>query len=172
MNEEDINIDDEWISEFNEEERNYSKFYKEPNTFISLQFIYINSKKEIECVTQIKQQLDKENILLSTTLNNIILERNHLNATSFRLYKLLLYKTMCDPEEIISNSTKFTNNLDEITEITDILLSDTINYFKSLNTLFFIFVEDKPITIVSSQTNQKPNNFSLNKGSRRHKRHS
>jgi deoxyadenosine/deoxycytidine kinase len=139
---EDINIDDEWISEFNDEERRYGQFYKEPNTFISLQFIYINSKKEIEHVTQQgNHQLDKENILSSTTLNKLISERNHINGSSYRLYKLLLNNITLEPDDIISNELlKNPVQLREITEIMDITLDETINYFKSLNTLFFVFV--------------------------------
>ncbi len=165
------NIDDEWISEFNDEERKYGQFYKEPNTFISLQFIYINSKKEIEHVTQQgNHQLDKENILSSTTLNKLISERNHVNSTSYRLYKLLLNNITLEPDDIISDElTKNHVELREITEIRDITLDDTINYFKSLNTLFFIFVEE--ITINPTPIPQQSTVFSLNKGSRRHKRH-
>jgi deoxyadenosine/deoxycytidine kinase len=136
---EDI-IDDEWIFEFNEDERNYATFYAEPNTFVSLQMIYVNSKKEIEHSTQLKQQLDKENVLLSTTLNKIVLERNHIGNAKFKLYKLLLHNVSVEPEEIIANTSYTPPELREITEIKDVILQDTINHFKSLNTLFFIFV--------------------------------
>ncbi len=165
MEDEDINIDDEWILEFNDEERKYGQFYKEPNTYISLQMIYVNSKKEIEHVTQLTQSLDKENVLLSSTLNNIVSERNHVNNSHFRLYKLLLHNTSVDPDEIIANSINKSKTpvLREINEINDVVLDDTINYFKSLNTLIFIFVEDA--------TYHEKNSFYLNKGSRRHKRH-
>lgn len=169
---EDINIDDEWISEFNDEERKYGQFYKEPNTFISLQLIYINSNKEIDHITQLKYQLDKENILLSSSLNKIISERNHINNTTFRLYKLLLYNISVEPEEIITNSSEYTSELREITEIKDIIIDDTINYLKPLNTLFFIFVEDTTQAItLNPPALQQSTTFSLNKGSRRHKRH-
>jgi len=167
---ENITVDDEWILEFNEEERNYGRFYKEPNTFISLQFIYINSNKEIEHINQVdKHQLDKEKVLLSRTLNKLILERNHINDTSYRLYKLVLNNVNIDPDDIIKNNYENPCELREITEIRDIILNDTINYFKSLNTLFFIFVEE--MTLITNPILQQPNTFSLNKGSRRHKRH-
>ena len=55
----DINFEDEWISEFNEEERKYGKFYKDSNASISLQFIYVNSKREIIHVSQSTHKLDK-----------------------------------------------------------------------------------------------------------------
>jgi uncharacterized membrane protein (UPF0127 family) len=170
MEDEDINIDDEWISEFNDEERKYGKFYKEPNTYVSLQMIYVNSKKEIEHVTQLKHQLDNENLLTSTTLNKLILERKCVNKTYFRLYKLLLYNTSMEPEEIISDSSKPLQELREITEIMDIMLEDTINYLKPLNMLYFIFVEDTTEIITIKQEPQSTT-FSLNKGSRRRKRH-
>lgn len=165
MEEDEINIDDEWISEFNDEERKYGQFYKEPNTFISLQMIYINSKKEIEHITQLEHPLDKENVLFSKTLNKLVLERNYLNNSAFRLYKLLLYNITSEPEEIITKSST-SNELREITEINDIVLNDTINYLKSVNTLVFIFVEDTTQTLTLNQPT-----FSLNKGSRRRKRH-
>lgn len=156
----DLNIGDEWISEFNEEERNYGRFYKEQNTYVSLQMIYVNSKKEIVHVTQVKQRLNKDNILLSSTLNKLISERNYVNNIYYRLYKLLLYNLSTEPEEIISDSSKISQELREITEIKDIILKDTINYLKTLNTLYFIFVEDTTELIKIK-----------NVGSTRHKRH-
>jgi len=166
---EDILIDDEWISEFNEDERKYGQFYKEPNAFISLQFIYINSKREIEYTTQRNHQLDKENVLLASSLNRVIVERNCLNAHGYRLYKLLLYNISIEPEEIISdNFNKIPSELREITEIRDIAIEDSINYLKSINTLFFVFVEDEQQEI---KINKQPIGVSLNKGSRRRKRH-
>jgi hypothetical protein len=173
MEDEDINIDDEWISEFNDEERKYGQFYKEPNTYVSLQMIYVSSKKEIEHITQVKHQLDKENVLTSNILNKLISERNHVNNTRFRLYKLLLYNISLEPDEIISESSKPTQELREIYEIKDIVFEDTINYLKPLNTLYFIFVEDitEIIKIDNNKQETPANTFSLNKGSRRHKRH-
>jgi hypothetical protein len=171
MEDDELNMDDEWISEFNDEERKYGQFYKEPNTFISLQMIYVNSKKEIEHITQLKHQLDQENILSTRTLNKLILERNILNNATFRLYKLLLYNITVEPEEIVTNSIK-SDELREITEINDIVLNDTINYLKPVNALVFIFVEDTTQTLTLNQPPSKETNaFSLNKGSRRHKRH-
>ena len=169
MNDEDgiLNDEDEWITEFNEEERKYGMFYKEPNTSISLKFIYINSKKHIEYISQTQHTLDKDNTLTITTLNHIISERNKVNKTDFRLYKLLAYNITCDPHDIIEKQ-KTTTKLREITEISDIVFEDTITFFKELNTLYFIFIEDvfvlKPLSTI-------PNTFSLNNGSRRKKRH-
>jgi hypothetical protein len=173
INDEWINdewINDEWILEFNEEERKYGQFYKEPNTYVSLQMIYVNSKKEIEHVTQIKHQLNKENVLQTGTLNKLISERKYVNNTYFRLYKLLLYNISLEPEEIIRCSNKPYQELREITEINDIIFEDTINYLKQLNTLYFIFVEDTS-EVIKIKEAPDTNTFSLNKGSRKHKRH-
>jgi len=156
--------EDQWITEFNEEERKYGMFYREPNTSISLRFIYINHKKEIEHITQTSHPLDKDNILTVSTLNHIISERKR----DFRLYKLLAYNLTFDPIDIIQKHTIATpTQLREIAELSDILFEDTITFFNNLNTLYFIFVEDvivlKPIT--------HSNLFSLNNGTRRKKRH-
>lgn len=168
--------DEQWILEFNEDERKYGKFYKEPTTFVSLQMIYVNSKKEIERITQVRQQLDKENVLLASTLNKLIYERNYVSQTHFRLYKLLLYNISVEPEEVINNSTKNIHEIKnihelmDIREIKDVIFEDTINYLKTANTLFFIFVEDT--TMVLNQHHQPDaTTFSLNRGSRRHKRY-
>jgi hypothetical protein len=164
LNDEDgiLNDEDQWITEFNEEERKYGMFYKEPNTSISLKFIYINSKKEIEYITQSQYTLDKDNTLTASTLNHIISERKQ----GFRLYKLLVYNTTAEPLDIIEKQ-KTPTKLREITELSDILFEDTITFFKELNTLYFIFIED---TIILKQS-QAQTPFSLNNGSRRKKRH-
>ena len=159
----DINIEDEWISEFNEEERKYGKFYKESNAFISLQFIYVNSKREIIHISQSTHKLDKENLLASSTLNNIVLERKQLGTTCHRLYKLLLYNIESEPEEIINNELT-TSELREINELRDLTIMDTVCYLQPINTLIFVFVEDAAAAISIP--------VSLNKGTRRNKRSS
>jgi hypothetical protein len=157
----DINFEDEWISEFNEEERKYGKFYKDSNASISLQFIYVNSKREIIHVSQSTHKLDKENVLTSSSLNNIVFERNQLSSTCYRLYKLLLYNIETDPEDII-NDALTTTQLREINEIADITIMDTVSYLQPINTLIFIFVEDVSVNVSIP--------VSLNKGTRRIKR--
>lgn len=159
----DINIGDEWISEFNEEEIKYGKFYKESNAFISLQFIYVNSKREIIHISQSTHKLDKENLLTSSTLNNIVLERKQLGTTCYRLYKLLLYNIESEPEEIINNELT-TSELREINELRDLTIMDTVCYLQPINTLIFVFVEDAAAAISIP--------VSLNKGTRRNKRSS
>lgn len=166
--EDDLNLEDNWISEFIEDERKYSKFYKEPLTNISLQSIFINNFREIERITNVPIKLDENNKLSSTTLNKLIIEHK---LTNFRLYKILYYNNTQDIEDILNNSLCDSNLLREITTIEDIYFNDTIMFLQSLNTIYFIFVENEDFKLVEKQhIINKPNHFSLNKGTRR-KRH-
>jgi hypothetical protein len=161
MSDDEYIEDESWINEFYE----YNDFYKEPLTTISLQFIYVNLHKEIQHITQTSIKLDKENILLSKTLNNIILERKHVHSTDFRLYKLLCHNITTEPDNVIENKVEPTE-LREITEIGDIAFKDSINYFHSLNTLYFVYVEEK---LVLKEVTTDCTVISLNKGTRRNR---
>ncbi len=154
--------DEAWINEFYE----YNDFYKDPLSIIFLQFIYVNRRKEIEHITQTSITLDKENVLLSKTLNSIIMERKRVHSTDFRLYKLLCHNITTEPSDVIENKLEPTE-LREITEIGDIVFNDSINYFHSLNTLYFVYVEDVAEKLVLKEV--RPTCFSINNGTRRNR---
>jgi hypothetical protein len=172
MSDDEYVADETWINEFYE----YNDFYKEPLSTISLQFIYVNRRKEIEHLTETSITLDKENVLLSSTLSKIISERKYVHSVDFRLYKLLCYNITAEPADVIDIDVDVIEKkaeLREITEIGDIVFNDSINYFHSLNMLYFVYVEDttERIVIKENEHQHEPTTISLNKGSRRHKRH-
>ena len=76
-------LDDTWITEIENEEKDYNNFYKEENTLIETVFIYINSENKIYYIKKDNiflqnKSLDKEELifLIKKIRNTIIININ------------------------------------------------------------------------------------------------
>ena len=136
-------LDDSWIKEIEEEEKEYNSFYKEENDTINIFFIYINRQNKI-------YYIKKDNIVLSDkkldkTKLLFLLKNNKLyNKINHKLISILQYNIDLSPEEI-GNYLKKEENYNFLSiksNLTDIKWDDTINLFKSLNSLHIIYYED------------------------------
>ena len=156
---EDEDIDTSWIDNFKKDNENYSDFYTEEVTNITLFFIYINNKNDVENLSRDLLILDRKNTVMRDQLIQIIKHnQNHNNNNNYKLISLLKYNIDIEPEEIYN----FINNKDDssfskrffIQEkyLNDIIYKNTINIFQDLNSLFFIYKESMPIA------NNKNNN--------------
>ena len=135
-------LDDSWIKEIEEEEKDYNSFYKEENDTINIFYIYINKHNKIYYVK-------KDNIIL----NNNTLEKTKLlfllknnkshNKINHKLISILQYNMDLSPEEI-GNYLKKEENYNFLSiksNLTDIKWDDTINLFKSL-IVYIVYYED------------------------------
>lgn len=160
--EEDIieeEIDTSWIDNFKKDNETYSDFYTEEVTNITLFFIYINNKNDVENLSRDLMILDRKNTVMRDLLIQIIKQNQIHNNNKYKLISLLKYNIDIEPEEIYN----FINNKDDssfskrffIQEkyLNDIIYKNTINIFQDLNSLFFIYKETSPIA------NNKSNNI-------------
>ena len=152
--EEEEEIDTSWIDHFKKDNETYSDFYTEEVTNITLFFIYINNKNDVENLSRDLMILDKKNTVMRDQLIQIIKQNqihNNNNNNKYKLTSLLKYNIDIEPEEIYN----FINNKDDssfskrffIQEkyLNDIIYKNTINIFQDLNSLFFIYKETLPI---------------------------
>ena len=139
-------IDTSWIDDFKKENETCSDFYTEEVTTITLFFIYIDQKNNIENLSRDLLILDRKNTIVRDQLIQLIKQNQiHNNNNKYKLITLLKYNIDIEPEEIYN----FINNKDDssfnkrffIQEkyLNDIIYKNTINIFQDLNSLFFIF---------------------------------
>ena len=136
-------LDDSWIKEIEEEEKDYNSFYKEENDTINIFYIYINKNNKIYYVK--KDNIVLNNNTLEKTKLLFLLKNNKLyNKINHKLISILQYNMDLSPEEI-GNYLKKEENYNFLSvksNLTDIKWDDTINLFKDLNSLHIVYYED------------------------------
>jgi len=140
-------LDTSWIDEFKKDNEKYSDFYTEDVTTITLFFIYIDHKNNVENLSRDLLILDKKNTIVRDQLIQIIKQNQNHMYNKYKLISLFKYNIDIEPEEIY----RFINNKDDssynkrffIQEkyLNDIIYKKTINIFQDLNSLFLIFKE-------------------------------
>ena len=149
--EEEEEIDTSWIDNFKKDNETYSDFYTEEVTNITLFFIYINNKNDVENLSRDLMILDRKNTVMRDQLIQIIKQNKIHNNNKYKLISLLKYNIDIEQEEIYN----FINNKDDSSfnnrfftkekYLNDINYKNTINIFQDLNSLFFIFKKTIPI---------------------------
>lgn len=137
-------LDDTWITEIENEEKDYNNFYKEENTLIETVFIYINSENKIYYIKKDNiflqnKSLDKEELIF------LIKKNQKYNNNKHKLISILQYNIDLAPQDLnlyLKNSDNF-NFLSIKTDLSELKWDDTINLFKDLNTLYIIYYENQ-----------------------------
>jgi len=135
--------DDNWISEYINKEKMFDKFYKEQVEKIQLFFLYIDTRKNIIKVIKNKHKLEN-NVILKENLSEIIEANRTILKKRFKLTQLLKYNFNIDNEDVnkfLKTPSDF-QFLTKINKIKDIFWDNTIPLFNSLNSLYFIFIEN------------------------------
>ena len=140
-------LNDDWINNFEENDKLYKDFYKDNLYYINIDFIYINKDNEIE---KIKQDPFLMSVHNSITRDELIglLKRNSIdNNKRYSLLSILKYNITLDSDDIknflLSPDCSFYNEqfLTVNKHIDTIFFEKTINMFQDLNNLYFIFYE-------------------------------
>ena len=175
-------IDIEWLDEFDK----YDIFYKDKNYDINFTYIY-TSRPTQQAQQQAQQQsqalpapeiykikkelikLNKENII---SKEELVFNINK-NKEDTKLISICLYNNKDDINNIKSNNiiTNPNDLIKEINYLEDIIIEDTINYLKNLNSIIIIFYKknykyinlDNSYKIISD--NEITENRSINKRS-------
>ena len=145
-------IDIEWLDEFDK----YDIFYKDKNYDINFTYIYTSRPTHAQQAQQQAQQqsqalpapeiykIKKELIKLN---NSNIISKEELvfninkNKEDTKLISICLYNNKDDINNIKSNNiiTNPNDLIKEINYLEDIIIEDTINYLKNLNSIIIIF---------------------------------
>ena len=83
-------LDDTWIKEIEEEEKEYNSFYKEQNETIKVFYTYINCENKIYHIKKDNIELDN-NILDKITLLYLLKKHQNHNNISHKLISILQY---------------------------------------------------------------------------------
>jgi hypothetical protein len=137
-------IDDSWITQIEEEEKEYNSFYKEENDTIKIVYIYINNENKIYYVR--KENVILENKKLDKTKLLFLLKNNKkYNNINHKLISILQYNIDLSPQELglyLKNDDNF-NFLSIKSNLSELKWDDTIHLFKDLNSLHILYYEER-----------------------------
>ena len=83
---EEIELNDEWINNFEKTDKLYQEFYKDNIYYVNLKFIYINRNNEIEKINKESFLMSKPNFILREEIIQI-LKMSSIN--NYKRYSLL-----------------------------------------------------------------------------------
>ena len=137
-------IDEGWITQIEQEEKDYNSFYKEENETIELVYIYINKENKIYYVK--KDMVVLENKILDKTKLLFLFKNNKkYNNINHKLISILQYNIDLSPQELglyLKNDDNF-NFLSIKSNLSELKWDDTIHLFKDLNSLHILYYEER-----------------------------
>jgi hypothetical protein len=140
-------LDDDWICNFEKNDKLYKDFYKDDVYFINLHIIYVNKNNEIEKLKQEIFLMSLPNYVTRNEVLGIIKKNLNDNNRNYSLFSILKYNINIDTEDIenflkVSDlETYYDDFLFTVKNIDSIKFEKTINMFHDLNDLIFIFNE-------------------------------
>ena len=145
----EINDDDEelnmnWIEEFEKDEEKYSLFYPDTIEDITVSILYINSKKELEKISEKKIKLEEDNKIQRNELITLIKQNERMDKQKYKVLSILVYNFSLQNDEI-KNFLKYGEKYDFLTNLKYIdtyEMDETINCLHDINNLFILFFED------------------------------
>jgi len=136
-----IQLDNQWIEEFEKTDKGYEIFYKEDVQYIRIHCIYIDSTDSIQKITEEKVFVNNSNTISRDEILGLLKKNSVTEKRKYNISSILKYNIDLEPVEITDFLKKDYNFLSVIKNIDTIPLNQTINMFQDLNTLFIIFYE-------------------------------
>ena len=136
-------LDDKWIQEFEQLEKDYHSFYKEDVNVISFQFVYMNRNKEIEFIKKEKIDMQESNRISKEHLVSILKDNKEIHNIQYSLDSMCKYNIKLNVDEI----TTYIRNphnieyLNVIHSLNDIVCEPTISMFQDLNTIYIFYIQ-------------------------------
>ena len=121
-------LDENWINEFEEIDKNYSHFYLEDVYSLKIHYIYIDKNNNIEKIKHEKILIYKPNIVSKEEILYLLKQNCPIN---YSLLSILKYNIDLEINRFLTN----------IKYIDDIPFHQTISMLQDLNSLYFIFNE-------------------------------
>jgi hypothetical protein len=140
-------LNDDWIINFEENDKLYKDFYKDNIDYINIDFIYINDDNEIEKIKQESFFLSQQNSITRDELIGLLKRNSIDNDKRYTLLSILKYNITLDADDI--KNFLLTPDLSSYNEkfltvnkhIDSIFFEKTITMFQDLNNVYFIFYE-------------------------------
>jgi hypothetical protein len=139
-----IELNDDWISDFEKTDKLYQDFYRDDLYYINLKLIYVNRANEIEKIKQESFLMSIPNFISREEILQILKNSSQDNEINYSLLSILRYNNTLEVDDIknfIMYPNEDTNFLTIIKNIDTIPFEKTINMFHDLNDLILIFYE-------------------------------
>jgi len=141
------NLDTSWIDDYEDIEKKYEMFYKENIASINTILIYVNSKLEIEKISQRDLDLKTYNVISKEEILELISANSHVGTIKYKLLSLLTYNinlTHNDLKKFLESDTEGADKsefLHSLTTLQDIKLNPSIQLFQDINSLVVVYYE-------------------------------
>ena len=147
--EEDTILDSKWIDDFQSQDKEYEKYYKNDLHHIKLHCIYVNANNEIERIKKEVVHLRSVNYVSREEIIGILKRNSISNNQRYSVLSILKYNIDIEPSDVTfflmdrSSSSSSSSNtfLTSIKNIDAIPLNQSINMFSNLNNLFIVYNE-------------------------------
>ena len=134
-------IDNSWIEEFDELDKEYAQYYTEDLSYINLRCVYINRLNEIEQIRGLPVQLNLSNRISRDELIGILKRNMQLPHKKYTVLSMLKYNIDIEPQNIKHLVDVVDHYLTHISNIDDITFNKSIPIFHPLNELIILFYE-------------------------------
>ena len=143
IEENDDQLNDEWISNFEKTDKLYQEYYKDDLYYVNLKFVYLNRDNEIEKIKQEPFLMTTPNYILREEILGILKKSITEDNRKYTLLSILRYNFLLEPDDIhlfLKNHEKNTF-LTVVKNIDTVKFEKTIHMFHDLNDLIFVFFE-------------------------------
>jgi hypothetical protein len=140
----DNELNDDWINNFEKNDKLYQDFYKDDLYYINLKCIYVNRENEIDKIKQESFLMSKTNYISREEILQILKRTIIDNNKMYSLLSILRYNInleVDDVKDFLFNHKQEREFLKIIKNVDAILFEKTINMFHDLNELILIFYE-------------------------------
>ena len=140
-------LNDDWINNFEDNDKLYKDFYKDNLYYVNIDFIYINKDNEIEKIKQDSFLMSEQNSIKRDELIGLLKRNSIDNDKRYSLLSILKYNITLDADEIknflmASDLSLYNEQFLTVNKHIDtIFFEKSINMFQDLNNLYFIFYE-------------------------------
>jgi hypothetical protein len=140
-------LNDDWINNFEKNDKLYQDFYKDNVYYTNIDIIYINNENEIEKIKQESFLMSVENCITRDELIGLLKKNSIDNNKRYSLMSILKYNITLEDNDIknfllSTNSSDYNEHFLTINKHIDtIKFEKTINMFQDLNNIYFIFYE-------------------------------
>jgi len=162
---EDTNLDTNWIQDFETIDQNYIPFYNEDVNEIKVTSMYVDNENNIETIKEEMLLLKQENMVTKEELIDVIKKNSFKDQKRYTILSLLKYNVDLETTHVkhYLKSPVPHDFLVVVKNIDNIPLKKTISMFQDLNSLFILFYEKKAPTNGSNHQTTKKIYISNNK---------
>ena len=139
---EEIDINTNWIDEFECNDKDYKQFYKIKPSKIKLFLLYVDRSNTIVHIKKNNINIS-DNAVDKASLLSIVRKNMNYNKNEYRPISILQYNMNLEPQNIknfLQDTEKY-NFLTAKNSIERIYWDDTIKLFENMNSLYIIFYE-------------------------------